>query len=58
MGKVSPVKQALVQHLAPGQAPLPEKPGAAVKVRRAKVRFGMGSAVSYECDSWMRWTGV
>mgnify|MGYP000200348928 CR=1 FL=1 len=56
--EVSPVKQALGRHQAPRRHPVRELPAAPVKARRAETFFGLGSAVSYECDSWMRWTGV
>ncbi|MDB5746676.1 MAG: hypothetical protein JWP72_1524 [Massilia sp.] len=56
--EVSPVKQALLQHRVPRQNPVPEAAAAPAKARRTRTFFGLGSAVSFECDNWMRWTGV
>ncbi|WP_020656469.1 hypothetical protein [Massilia niastensis] len=56
--KASPVKQSLIQHPAPRPNPVRELPPAPAEASRARTFFGFGSALSYECDSWTRWTGV
>lgn len=56
--EVSPVKQALVQPKAPRRHPVREAAAAPAMAGRAKTCLVQGSALSYECDSWMGWTGI
>ena len=55
--KPSPVKQSLIQYPAPRPEPVRELPSAPARASRGPTFFGSGSALSYECDGWMRWTG-
>lgn len=58
--KPSPVKQSqsLIRYAAPRPDPVPELPSGPVKASRGRTFFGSGSALSYECDGWTRWTGI
>jgi len=56
----APVKQASVQPRAPRLTPMQDGPAVAVEAPRARtfLGFGAGSALSFECSGWMRWTGA
>ncbi|MEN3278386.1 MAG: hypothetical protein V7631_4176 [Massilia sp.] len=56
--KTSPVKQSLIRYPAPRPDPVRELPSGPVKASRGWTFFGSGSALSYECDGWTRWTGI
>lgn len=56
--EVPRVKQAAVRPQAPRLTPMQDAPAAPALASRARTFFGRDSAVSYECGSWMRWTGV
>lgn len=56
--EVPQAREALVQPQAPRLTPFCEVPAAPARARRARNFFGLGSAVSHECTSWLRWTGV
>lgn len=56
--EVPQVRKAFVQAQAPRLTPFRDVPAAPANARSAKNSFGVSSAVSHECTSWLRWTGV
>lgn len=56
--EASPVKVAPAQPRAPRLTPMRDLPDAGAEASRAGIVLGAGSAVSYECAGWMRWTGA
>ncbi|WP_306395669.1 hypothetical protein [Telluria beijingensis] len=55
--EASSVKLAPVQPRAPRLTPMRDAQDAA-DAPRTRTVLGVGSAVSYECAGWMRWTGA
>lgn len=58
--ETAPVKQPTVQPRAPRLTPMQDGPAMPAEAARARtfLGFGAGSALSFECSGWMRWTGA
>lgn len=58
--ETAPVKQATVQPRAPRLTPMQDGPATPAEAPRGRsfLGFGAGSALSFECSGWMRWTGA